>query len=72
MKHQGMSLTEYKTLIMKICKSTTERNKKSQQRYSMLMSMMSIGILFLSKLDYKFNMIPVRVLMNFIDTDKNI
>lgn len=67
-----MSLTEYKTLIMKICKSTTERNKKSQQRYSMLMSMMSIGILFLSKLDYKFNMIPVRVLMNFIDTDKNI
>lgn len=71
MKHQGMSLTEYKTLIMKICKSTTERNK-SQQRYSMLMSMMSIGILFLSKLDYKFNMIPVRVLMNFIDTDKNI
>lgn len=52
--------------------NTTERNKKSEQRYNMLMNMKSIDILFPSKLDYKFNMIPIRVLMNFIDTDKNI
>lgn len=39
----------------------------------MLMNMKSIiDILFLPKLGYKFNMNPIRVPTNFIDTDKNI
>lgn len=52
--------------------NTTGRNKKSEQRYSMLVNMKSIDILFLPKLDYTFNMVPNRVPTNFIDTNKNI
>lgn len=73
MKHQGISLTEHKTLIVKICNTTQLGEiKKSEQRYSMLVNMKNIDILFLPKLDYTFNMVPTRVPTNFIDTDKNI